>query len=75
MIARLDDADTKIVESYFTHNENDEIVSVYVGYGDIKEIRYHYPLGDGDKHFCDVYDDKGLAWREFDIISVTFVKE
>lgn len=71
MIANLQDANDLNVSSYSYYDEvgSECIVSLKNG---ITEIRYHYPIGEGDKHFVDVYQNGKLAWRDLNVSSVTF---
>lgn len=43
-----------------------------VGNMNIKNIEYHCPLGEGDKHFADVYFLNGTMERFFDIVTIQF---
>lgn len=71
MVANLQDARDLNVSSYsYTGADGHELV-ISVG-GTITEIRYHYPIGEGDKHFVDVYQNGKLAWRDLNVSSVTF---
>ena len=74
MVANLQDANDLNVSSYSYYDEvgSECIVSLRNG---ITEIRYHYPIREGDKHFVDVYRDGELAWRDFNIGTVMFVKD
>ena len=73
MLAELQDTSSLNVLSYSYIGANNRELITSVG-GTITEIRYHYPVGDGDKHFVDVYQNGKLAWRDFNISAVTFFK-
>jgi len=45
-----------------------------VGFNNITKIEYHSPMGEGDKHFTDVYFENNGVIRFFDILSVVFGK-
>lgn len=45
-----------------------------VGMADVLRIRYHWPAGEGDRHFCDVYW-KDRVLRLFTVESVMFGEE
>ena len=74
MVANLQDANDLNVSSYSYYGEEGSECLVSLKNG-ITEIRYHYPIGEGDKHFVDVYQDGKLAWRDFNIGTVTFEKD
>lgn len=43
-----------------------------VGTNGVKEIKYHAPRGEGDRHYVDVMIESGETVRVFDLNSVTF---
>lgn len=71
MTANLNDAEDKIVDCVVTQANECIIVGVH----DVTELRYHYPKGEGDRHYVDVYENGELVLRRFDIVSVGFEKE
>lgn len=45
-----------------------------VGQRSITKMEYHYPMGEGDKHFIDVYFQNGTMERFFDVLTIQFEK-
>jgi len=43
-----------------------------VGFHHITKMEYHSPMGEGDKHFVDVYLKNKDMIRFFDILSIRF---
>ena len=59
--AQVNDMDGRTVtELHFDPNTG---VSFVVGLHGCTEIRYHSPMCEGDRHFCDVYGTDGTARR------------
>ena len=54
-----------------TYGTDDEL-SFKVGYLSCTKIEYHNPMGNGDRHYCDVYFKRSKV-RIFNISSVEFV--
>jgi hypothetical protein len=53
--------------------DGEELCDVYSsGVGNVKEIEYHEPKGNGDKHYVDIYFNDGQIIREFDISFMNF---
>lgn len=64
MRAELKDADERKVHSYTSSIYGDCMTCVCGGDDEI-ELRYHPPLGEGDKHYIDVYKHGKLTMRDF----------
>lgn len=54
---------TEIGEQYFVYRVEER---------GVKEIEYHAPMGEGDRHYCDITLEDGTRRREFNINSVVF---
>ena len=74
MIANLDDTNNRIVTEITFYDEDDNM-----GVGcwklenqNIEKMLYHPPIGDGDKHFVDVYFNNGECYRIFEPIKIKF---
>jgi hypothetical protein len=56
--------------------DNREVIKIILNAGDIltigegglKQIKYHNPSGEGDKHYCDCYYEDGTVIRVFDVV-------
>ena len=44
-----------------------EYESFEVGKFGVKEILYHQPTGEGDRHYCDIFSDDGTQVRVFNL--------
>ena len=62
-VVRFFSKDTTMFDSIQYDSEDSE---------QIKEIKYHYPMGEGDKHYCDVYYTDGTIERLFEPNTITF---
>ena len=73
MQAGLSDLEEKKVKTVHLLNVPSDICSYIMVDGDvIKEIKYHAPLGEGDKHFVDIYYIDGRCSRMFSIDFIRF---
>ena len=45
-----------------------------VGKYGVKEIEYHQPAGEGDRHYCDVIFENGYERRIFNLNAITYKK-
>ena len=63
-----------IIDWFYSIENGEEYTSMRVGSTGVKEIKYHIPMGEGDKHFCDVYYEDGSVIRKFNINSIEFDK-
>ena len=62
-----------IIFDWFYSTENGEqYCSSRVGKLGVSKIEYHPAMGDGDRHFCDVYYEEGSVIRKFNLNSVEF---
>jgi hypothetical protein len=52
----------------------EQLNSYGVGRGGVINISYHTPMGDGDRHFCDI-EKKETTLRLFSLYSIEFEKE
>ena len=64
--------DRKIFSVIVSDNLMFETPLLFVGVNDVKEIKYHEPHGDGDKHFVDVLFENGRTTRCFDVVNIQF---
>jgi hypothetical protein len=46
-----------------------------VEYEGIDKIEYHSPMGEGDKHYCDVIYSNGKIKRVFNLNAVVFTEK
>ena len=65
--------DRKIFSVRVSDNLMFETPLLFVGVGDVTEIKYHEPHGEGDKHFVDISFESGAVVRCFDVINIQFV--
>ena len=72
MIANLDDANNRIVTEVTFYDEDDTIRCWELENRHIEKMLYHTPIGDGDKHFVDVYFNNGECYRIFEPIKIKF---
>lgn len=75
MRAELNDLDNRNVIGFRTHRIDGTMYDLMIGQNNIKDMRYHTPIGDGDKHFIDVYYSDGSVKRFFDIVQIFASKE
>ena len=62
-----------IIFDWFYSTENgEEYCSRTVGKLGVNKIEYHPAMGEGDRHFCDVYHEDGSVIRKFNLNSVEF---
>ena len=64
--------ETLVYDWFYTNEVGEEYQEYVVGEAGVKEIQYHTPLGEGDKHYCDVVFEDGLVRRIFNISSFVF---
>jgi len=70
-----------VLVNWFATQEGEEYTNIKIGdrwkaktgTKAVVEILYHYPMGEGDKHYIDVKFDDGSMSREFNINSIDFV--
>lgn len=73
MQAGLSDMDDKKVRVvYFTNVPENTCPYILVDDKNVLEIKYHTPIGDGDRHYVDVYYSNGRNHRKFNIESIGF---
>ena len=73
MQAGLSDLEEKQVKTVYLLNVTPDTRSYITVDGEhVKEIKYHTPLGEGDKHFVDIYYTDGRCSRMFSIDYVRF---
>ena len=58
--------------NWFYTDEGEAWERITVGYNGVEKIDYHEPVGEGDKHFIDVFGKDGCVSRHFNINSVEF---
>lgn len=71
MQALLSDTDNLKCAGFESVVDGESYVAV-VGQDGVTEIRYHTPMGDGDRHFLDVYVAHKLKYREFNFTTIEF---
>ena len=74
MRAEINGLDNRNVMGFRTHDIKGGMYDLVVGRDHVKDMGYHAPIGDGDKHFIDVYYDDGSAERFFDIVQIRVSK-
>ena len=68
---------------FYTTDEGEGLAQARIGeemwrYGKsriVKEINYHTPMGEGDKHYCDIAFDNGTSFRVFNLDEIEFKDE
>jgi hypothetical protein len=57
---------------FYSEDSGEEFSSYTVGKTTVTKIEYHSPMGEGDRHYCDVYCEDGCVMRIFNLNSVEF---
>ncbi len=65
----------KVIVNWFSSDCGENFTTYISGELDIKEIKYHTPAGDGDRHYIDVCDKDGTVIRAFNINTIYFSEE
>lgn len=57
---------------FYTLENGEEYQQAAVGRNGVVGIVYHAPVGEGDRHYCDVIKNDGTMYRIFNINNIAF---
>lgn len=61
-----------IYDWFYSTDIGEQYTVVTVDKNEVKNIEYHIPIREGDKHYCDVFLNDGSIFRKFNLNSVNF---
>ena len=64
-----------VIFNWFTTERGEEYCCAEVGKQDVIDIRYHFPQGEGDKHYCTIHYKNGDESIIFNLNRVNFSEE
>ena len=64
-----------VIYNWYASNENgEEFTRAETGKHGVTRIKYHEPAGEGDRHYCDIYEESGY-FRVFNLCCVDLANE